>query len=161
MSRWFAALPGRLFLLVMLGGSALITSASLVYFEFGTLPPLVIQKLPVRFEALWLASLRVHVACAALTFPLCLLLMTRALQTATGVASLARAARGDGRSVCARALGHRPFIRREGRQARDRRLSAIGCGLRTRTLPTPCKTLEECVREVKALAPSDSRARHW
>jgi uncharacterized membrane protein YozB (DUF420 family) len=80
MSRWLAALPGRLFLLLMFAGSALITSASLVYFDFGTLPPFVIEKLPVRFEALWLASLRIHVASAVLAFPLCLLLMTRALQ---------------------------------------------------------------------------------
>jgi hypothetical protein len=40
----------------------------------------VIEKLPVRFEALWLTSLRVHVASALLTFPLCLALMTRSMQ---------------------------------------------------------------------------------
>ncbi|HET9958609.1 MAG TPA: DUF2306 domain-containing protein, partial [Polyangiaceae bacterium] len=59
---------------------ALITSASLVYFDWGTLPPFVVEKLPLRFESLWLASLRVHVTSALLSFPLCLLLMTRALQ---------------------------------------------------------------------------------
>jgi uncharacterized membrane protein len=64
----------------MLAGSALITASSLAYFDFDTLPPCVIEKLPVRFEALWLASLRVHVAAAALAFPLCIALMTRALQ---------------------------------------------------------------------------------
>jgi uncharacterized membrane protein len=80
MLRWLAVPPGRLFLLVMLVGSALITTASLAYFDFGTLPPFVIEKLPLRFESLWLASLRVHVASAALAFPVCLLLMTRALQ---------------------------------------------------------------------------------
>jgi uncharacterized membrane protein len=64
----------------MLLGSALITAGSLAYFDFESLPPFVIEKLPLRFEALWLASLRVHVASAALAFPLCLLLMTRALQ---------------------------------------------------------------------------------
>jgi hypothetical protein len=61
-------------------GSALITASSIAYFDFATLPPFVIEKLPVRFETLWLASLRIHVASASLTFPLCLLLMTRWLQ---------------------------------------------------------------------------------
>jgi uncharacterized membrane protein YozB (DUF420 family) len=64
----------------MLVGSALITAYSLAYFDFDTLPPFVIEKLPVKFESLWLASLRVHVAAAALSFPLCIALMTRALQ---------------------------------------------------------------------------------
>jgi uncharacterized membrane protein len=67
-------------MVVMLAGSALITAASLAYFDFETLPPFVIEKLPVRFESLWLASLRLHVASASLAFPLCLLLMTRRLQ---------------------------------------------------------------------------------
>ena len=80
MPRFLAALPRSLFLAVMLAGSALITASSLAYFDFETLPPFVIEKLPVRFEALWMASLRVHVAAAALSFPLCLLLMTRWLQ---------------------------------------------------------------------------------
>jgi uncharacterized membrane protein len=69
-----------MFLVVMLAGSALITAASLPYFDFETLPPFVVEKLPVRFEALWLASLRIHVASALLAFPLCLVLMTRSLQ---------------------------------------------------------------------------------
>ncbi len=64
----------------MLAGSAFITATSLAYFDFETLPPFVIEKLPVRFEALWLFSLRVHVASAALAFPLCLALSTRFLQ---------------------------------------------------------------------------------
>ena len=80
MPRFFADLPLRLFLLVMLAGSALITASSLAYFDFETLPPFVIEKLPVRFETLWLASLRLHVAAALLSFPLCLALMTRWLQ---------------------------------------------------------------------------------
>jgi len=61
-------------------GSALITASSVAYFDFATLPPFVIEKLPVRFETLWLFSLRVHVASALLSFPLCLLLMMRWLQ---------------------------------------------------------------------------------
>ena len=61
-------------------GSALITSASLVYFDFETLPPFVIEKLPVRFETLFLAALRIHVASAALAFPLCLISMLHFIQ---------------------------------------------------------------------------------
>lgn len=64
----------------MLAGAAVITASSVVYFDFDTLPPFAIEKLPVRFEALWLASLRIHVASALATFPLCLVLMTRTLQ---------------------------------------------------------------------------------
>ncbi|HTA91254.1 MAG TPA: DUF2306 domain-containing protein, partial [Polyangiaceae bacterium] len=74
---------GRGFLVLMLLGSAFITAMSLPYFDFETLPPFVIEKLPLRFEALWLGSLRVHVAAAALAFPLCLALMTRTLQRRT------------------------------------------------------------------------------
>ncbi len=80
MRRFLAEVSRRSFLLVMLVGSALITAASVEYFDFETLPQFVIEKLPVRFEALWLASLRIHVASALFSFPLCLLLMTRALQ---------------------------------------------------------------------------------
>jgi uncharacterized membrane protein len=80
MSRFFAHLPRRFFLVVMLAGSALITASSLAYFDFKTLPAFVIEKLPVRFESLWLASLRIHVAAASFALPLCLLLTTRSLQ---------------------------------------------------------------------------------
>lgn len=74
-----ASLRG-VFLTLMLLGSGLITAASLVYFDFATLPPFAIEKLPVRYEALWLFSLRLHVASALLCFPLCLVLMLRRLQ---------------------------------------------------------------------------------
>jgi uncharacterized membrane protein YozB (DUF420 family) len=80
MRRRFSASLRPFFLFVMLLGSALITLASVAYFDLDTLPPFVIEKLPVRFESLWLASLRAHVASASLSFPLCLLLMTRWLQ---------------------------------------------------------------------------------
>jgi len=80
MVRGFAALPRRLFLVVMLLGAALITASSLSYFDFQQLPPFMIEKLPLRFERLWLFSLRVHVFSALLCFPLCLVLMTRNLQ---------------------------------------------------------------------------------
>jgi hypothetical protein len=64
----------------MLVGSALITAYSLGYFDFETLPAFVIERMPERFATLWLACLRVHVAAALLSFPLCLVLTTRALQ---------------------------------------------------------------------------------
>lgn len=81
MRRFLGELPRRAFLLVMLAGSALITVMSLGYFDSETLPFFVIEKLPVvRFESLWLAALRLHVASALLCFPLCLLLTTRLLQ---------------------------------------------------------------------------------
>jgi hypothetical protein len=70
----------RGFLISMLLGSALITIMSLPYFDFEVVPPFVLEKLPLRFEAVWLAALRIHVAAAALSFPLCLALMTRASQ---------------------------------------------------------------------------------
>lgn len=80
MTRFLTFLLARFFWVAMWVGAALITASSIVYFDFATLPPFVIEKLPVRFEALWLASLRVHVASALLSFPLCLVLMTRWLQ---------------------------------------------------------------------------------
>jgi uncharacterized membrane protein len=69
----------------MLAGSSLITWASLDYFDFDVLPPFMLEKLPLRFEALWLLSLRIHVASALLTLPLCLLLMTRSIQRRPGL----------------------------------------------------------------------------
>jgi hypothetical protein len=80
MRRLFARLPGRLFVVGMLAGSALMTWMSLSYFDFGSVPPFMLEKLPLKFERLWLASLRIHVASALLALPLCLLLMTRFLQ---------------------------------------------------------------------------------
>jgi uncharacterized membrane protein YozB (DUF420 family) len=80
MRRLLAHWGARGFLISMLVGSALITFMSLPYFDFEALPPFVLEKLPLRFEALWLAALRIHVAAAALSFPLCLALMTRASQ---------------------------------------------------------------------------------
>lgn len=76
---WSVALR-RAFLVVMGVGAVLISAASLVYFDLESLPPFAIEKLPVRFETLWLFSLRFHVATALLCFPLCLVLMTRSLQ---------------------------------------------------------------------------------
>lgn len=80
MRRFFAALPRRVFLILMLAGWGFIVQASLAYFDFENLPAFVIEKLPVRFEQLWMVSLRAHVASALVTFPLCALLMTRVLQ---------------------------------------------------------------------------------
>lgn len=78
--RFFVGLPRRAFLVGMLLGSALMAWVSLPYFDFEELPAFVIEKLPLRFEELWLASLRIHVASALVSFPLCLVLMTRWLQ---------------------------------------------------------------------------------
>lgn len=80
MRRFFARLPGRLFLVGMLSGSALMTWMSLPYFDFGRVPPFMLEKLPLAFERLWLTSLRIHVASALVALPLCLLSMTRFLQ---------------------------------------------------------------------------------
>jgi uncharacterized membrane protein len=79
MGHFFEHLPRRLLLLTMLVGAALITASSLAYFDFSSMPAFVVEKLPVRFESLWLASLRIHVTAALVTFPLCIALMTRAL----------------------------------------------------------------------------------
>lgn len=78
--RQLRELPRRSFLLVMLAGAVAITLASLVYFDFEQVPEFVIEKLPLRFERLWLVSLRIHVAAALVGFPLCIALMTRTLQ---------------------------------------------------------------------------------
>lgn len=80
MKRWLARLPGRMFFASMMLGAVLITMASSVYFDSNTLAPFVIEKLPVRFESLWLTSLKIHVASAIFSFPLCIVLMTRWLQ---------------------------------------------------------------------------------
>ena len=80
MKRWWAGLPRQAFFIVMVLGAAFITLTSLVYFDSDTLAPFVIEKLPVRFESLWLFSLKVHVASAIVSFPLCLVLMTRWIQ---------------------------------------------------------------------------------
>lgn len=78
--RSYATAVRRAFLALMLAGSALITWASLDYFDFDVLPPFMLEKLPLRFESLWLLSLRIHVASALVTLPLCLWLMTRSIQ---------------------------------------------------------------------------------
>lgn len=80
MTRWLPWIIRCGFFALMFLGSAFITLSSLVYFESGTVAPFVIEKLPVRFESLWLTSLKIHVASAITTFPLCLLLMTRFVQ---------------------------------------------------------------------------------
>jgi uncharacterized membrane protein len=78
--RFLAQIPRRLFLLVMLAGSAVVTASSLDYFDLRALPAFIAEKLPLRFPLLWLVSVRVHVAAACLSLPLCLALMTRPLQ---------------------------------------------------------------------------------
>ncbi len=80
MRRFFSALPRRVFLILMLAGWALIVRASLAYFDFEELPAFVLEKLPLRFEKLYMFSLRAHVASAIVSLPLCVVLMTRWLQ---------------------------------------------------------------------------------
>ncbi|MGC4092701.1 MAG: DUF2306 domain-containing protein [Polyangiaceae bacterium] len=80
MAGWLVVWAKRGFGGLMWAGAALIAASSLDYFDLETLPPFVVEKLPLRFETLWLLALRVHVASALASFPLCLLLMTRWLQ---------------------------------------------------------------------------------
>jgi uncharacterized membrane protein len=80
MRRFFAALPRRVFLMLMLAGWALIVQASLTYFHFDELPAFVLEKLPLRFEKLFMFSLRAHVASAIVSLPVCTVLMTRSVQ---------------------------------------------------------------------------------
>src|SRR5262249_25279318 len=44
-----------------------------------------LEKLPLRFERLWLGALHVHVAAALVSLPLCIVLMTRAIQRRAAV----------------------------------------------------------------------------
>ncbi|MBM4364344.1 MAG: DUF2306 domain-containing protein, partial [Deltaproteobacteria bacterium] len=74
-----------LVLLALFIGSGLITATSLPHLDPEELSPFVVEKLPVRFEAAWLAALRLHVVSAALALPLCLALSTRALQRRAGL----------------------------------------------------------------------------
>ncbi|MEO7112611.1 MAG: DUF2306 domain-containing protein [Polyangiaceae bacterium] len=80
MTRFFSQLPRRGFLLFMLLGWGFIFASSLAYFDLGRIPEFMLEKLPLRFESLWLVSLRIHVAAALISLPLCIVLMTRALQ---------------------------------------------------------------------------------
>ncbi len=69
-----------LYLGAMTLGAAFIIASSFAYFDLQELPPFAVEKLPVRFSTLWLASLRVHVTAALASLPLCILLMTRLVQ---------------------------------------------------------------------------------
>jgi uncharacterized membrane protein len=80
MSRFGSRFAGRVFLTAMLAGSGLITAYSLEYFDLDKVPEFVIERLPERFASVWLCALRVHVAAALLSLPLCLVLSTRWLQ---------------------------------------------------------------------------------
>jgi hypothetical protein len=63
-------------LLALAAGSAFITLGSLGYFR-ADLPAFVVEKLPLPWEQVWLATLRVHVVAAAFALPGCLVLMSR------------------------------------------------------------------------------------
>lgn len=79
-TRFFSQLPRRAFLLLLSAGWALIVSSSLAYFDFSQIPAFMLEKMPLRFEHLWLWSLRVHVTAALLSLPMCIVLMTRIIQ---------------------------------------------------------------------------------
>ncbi|MEO8878637.1 MAG: DUF2306 domain-containing protein [Polyangiaceae bacterium] len=55
-------------------------SSSLAYFDFSQVPAFMLEKMPLRFESLWLVSLRIHVTAALISLPLCIVLMTRSIQ---------------------------------------------------------------------------------
>lgn len=75
------SLPRWLFVAAMLIGSALITFSSLAYFDDELVPEFVIEKLPtLRFEAVWLFALKVHVVAAAFALPACIVLLLEVLQ---------------------------------------------------------------------------------
>lgn len=80
MSRGTRAVARGTFLTLLLVGWAFIAAASLDYFAVDVVADFVLEKLPVRFEALWLRSLEVHVASALVSFPLCVALATRFLR---------------------------------------------------------------------------------
>ena len=73
-------IPRWALLVITTLGAAWIIASSLVYFDVSRIAPFMIEKLPLRFEALWLFSLRVHVAAAMVSLPLCIALMTRPVQ---------------------------------------------------------------------------------
>ncbi|HEY8072549.1 MAG TPA: DUF2306 domain-containing protein [Labilithrix sp.] len=80
MTKLLRRLPRASFFFLMFAGWAFILVSSLGYFDFSQVPAFMLEKLPLRHETLWLFSLRVHVAAALLSLPLCTLLMTRAFQ---------------------------------------------------------------------------------
>ncbi len=80
MSKLLRRIPRGFFFLFMFAGWAFIGVSSLAYFDFSQVPAFMLEKLPLRHETLWLVSLRIHVAAALVSLPLCIALMTRALQ---------------------------------------------------------------------------------
>lgn len=65
--------------LALLGGTAVIAAASLVYFDGEELPPFLLEKLPLPLEAVYSAALTTHVASALFALPACVLLSWRGL----------------------------------------------------------------------------------
>src|SRR5205823_62101 len=99
--RWRSLVPpARLLLLfaLLLGGCA-IAASSLVYFRGDETPPFVVEKLPLPFERLWLAALKVHVVAASFCLPACILLQWKGL-----IRRAARAHRWVGRTTGAAVL---------------------------------------------------------
>jgi uncharacterized membrane protein len=75
--RGFRAFGKPLLWSVMALGAGVIGWASLVYFNDEDLPPFMVEKLPLPFEDMWLAALRVHVVAAVFALLACLLLTTK------------------------------------------------------------------------------------
>lgn len=74
-------LPRWTLVTLLLLGAAFITASSLVYFDTETLPPFALERLPtLAHEDLWLTALQAHVPAALITFPACILLLTKWLQ---------------------------------------------------------------------------------
>jgi hypothetical protein len=66
-------------MLLLSFGSLAITAGSLVYFQTDEVAPFILEKLPLRFEDLYLLTLQVHVVAAALALPGCLFLSSEVL----------------------------------------------------------------------------------
>jgi hypothetical protein len=70
----------------MLAGAAVIGVNSLDYFFGDVIHPFIDERLPLPAEGLWLGALYVHVGCAVLSLPGCLVLLShRVLHTARSV----------------------------------------------------------------------------
>ena len=66
-----------LWLVALCAGSALIALSSLAYFDEGAFHPFVIEKRRLPFQQVWMAALYVHVTCAMVALPACVVLVLR------------------------------------------------------------------------------------
>lgn len=63
-----------------LAGTALMIDSSLLYLELTDMHPFVLEKLPLKWESLFLTALWVHVPSALFALPACFLLLSRTVQ---------------------------------------------------------------------------------